>query len=52
MPIRVTVTENYVSLIEGMKDKTIDIGWYGAFSYLAAESEIELTPLVLKQGKI
>jgi phosphonate transport system substrate-binding protein len=51
MPISVTVTENYVSLIEGMKNETIDIGWYGAFSYLAAESEIELNPLVLETRK-
>ena len=51
IPIEVTVTENYVSLIEGMKDETIDIGWYGAFSYIAAESEMELTPLVVETRK-
>ena len=26
----------------------IDIGWFGAFSYIAAESEMELTPLVVQ----
>ena len=34
-----------------MKNKTIDIGWYGAFSYIAAESEMELNPLVLETRK-
>ena len=51
IPIEVTVTENYVSLIDGMKNSTIDIGWYGAFSYIAAESEMELNPLVLETRK-
>ena len=51
MPIEVTVTEDYVSLIEGMKTSNIDIGWYGAFSYIAAESEMELNPLVLETRK-
>lgn len=51
MPIEVNVTENYASLIKEMKNGTIDIGWYGAFSYIAAESEMELTPLVVGQRK-
>ena len=51
IPIEVTVTKNYVSLIEGMKNETIDIGWYGAFSYISAESEMELTPLVVETRK-
>ena len=51
LPIEVMATDNYVSLIEGMKDGKIDIGWYGAFSYIAAESEMELTPLVVQQRK-
>ncbi len=51
IPIEVIATENYVSLIEGMKDKKIDIGWYGAFSYIAAESEMELMPLIVQQRK-
>ena len=51
IPVEVTVTENYVSLIDGMKNSTIDIGWYGAFSYIAAESEMELNPLVVETRK-
>ena len=51
MPIEVTVTEDYVSLIEKMKKETIDIGLYGAFSYIAAESEMELCPLVVESRK-
>ena len=39
------------SLVEGMENATIDIGLYGAFSYIAAESEMELTPLVVQQRK-
>lgn len=51
LPIEVVAVDNYLSLIEGMKNAKIDIGWYGAFSYIAAESEIELTPLVVQQRK-
>lgn len=51
IPVEVTVTENYVSLIDGMKNSMIDIGWYGAFSYIAAESEMELNPLVVETRK-
>lgn len=51
LPIEVIAMDNYVSLIEGMQDAKIDIGWYGAFSYIAAESEMELTPLVVQQRK-
>lgn len=51
IPIELDVTDSYVHLIEGMKNETIDIGWYGAFSYVAAESEIELTPLIVQQRK-
>ncbi|TQR15337.1 phosphate/phosphite/phosphonate ABC transporter substrate-binding protein [Psychrobacillus soli] len=51
MPIEVDTADSYVSLIEEMKNETIDIGWYGAFSYIAAESEMELTPLVVQQRK-
>ena len=51
LPIEVVVTENYVRLIQGMKSDEIDIGWYGAFSYIAAETEVELTPLVVQDRK-
>ncbi|MFJ8065282.1 phosphate/phosphite/phosphonate ABC transporter substrate-binding protein [Psychrobacillus sp. NPDC096426] len=51
IPIEVDAADSYVSLIEGMKNETIDIGWYGAFSYVAAESEMELTPLIVQQRK-
>lgn len=50
-PIDMVVTDNYASLIEGMKNGTIDIGWYGAFSFIAAEGEMELTPLIVEQRK-
>ena len=51
LPIEVVVTENYVRLIQGMKSEEIDIGWYGAFSYIAAETEVDLTPLVVQDRK-
>ena len=51
MPIEVKITDDYLSLIEGMKDETIDIGLLGAFSYIAAESEMELNPLVVESRK-
>lgn len=49
IPVKVIITENYAGLIEGMKNETLDIAWYGAFSYIAAESELDLTPLVVQQ---
>ena len=49
VPIKVIVTENYASLIEGMSNETLDIAWYGAFSYIAAESELELTRIHFQQ---
>ena len=51
IPVKVIVTKDYVSLIKGMKNETIDIGYYGAFSYIAAESEMELNPLVVESRK-
>lgn len=48
VPVNVIVTKDYASLIKEMKSKTVDIGWYGAFSYIAAESQLELTPLVVQ----
>jgi phosphonate transport system substrate-binding protein len=32
-----------------MKSKTVDIGWYGAFSYTAAQAELELEPMVIQR---
>jgi len=48
VPVNVIVTKDYASLVNDMKNKTIDIGWYGAFSYIAAESQLQLTPLVVQ----
>lgn len=49
IPIAIIITDSYVDLIKEMKNGSIDIGLYGAFSYVAAESEMELTPLVVQQ---
>nr|WP_106781214.1 phosphate/phosphite/phosphonate ABC transporter substrate-binding protein [Lysinibacillus timonensis] len=49
--IDIQVTDSYASLVKKMKNGTIDIGWYGAFSFIAAESELNLTPLVVQQRK-
>lgn len=51
VPVDITVTKSYVDLIDDMKNEAVDIGFYGAFSYVAAESEMELTPLVAQYGK-
>ena len=51
MKIEVTVADDYASLVEGMKNNKVDIGWYGAFSYIAAESEMDLVPLVVESRK-
>lgn len=52
IPVTVKVTEDYASLVNEMKNKTVDIGWYGAFSYIAADSQIDLTPLVVQKRKV
>ena len=49
--IEVVVTENYVRLIQGMKSDEINISLYGAFSYIAAETEMDLTPLLFQDQK-
>lgn len=49
MPIKYKVTDSYVSLIEEMENGTIDIGYYGAFSFVVGESNLDLIPLVTPQ---
>jgi len=49
--IDVIIPDDYKGLIDGMKQKKIDIGWYGAFSYITAEKEIDLEPLVIQYRK-
>jgi phosphonate transport system substrate-binding protein len=46
--VEVFIPEDYLGLIEAMKDKKADIGWFGAFSYIAAESEMKLDPMVIQ----
>ncbi|AZN39161.1 phosphate/phosphite/phosphonate ABC transporter substrate-binding protein [Paenibacillus albus] len=46
-----TIPKDYAGLIEAMKNKEVDIGWFGAFSYIAAKSEMELEPLVIQYRK-
>ena len=48
-PVDTIVTDNYAGLVERMKSKAVDIGWYGAFSYTAAQSELELEPVVIQR---
>lgn len=51
VPVEFVVTDSYASLIEEMENETIDIGFYGAFSFVVAESKLDLTPLVTQQRK-
>ncbi|SDX88503.1 phosphate/phosphite/phosphonate ABC transporter substrate-binding protein [Paenibacillus sp. CF384] len=46
-----TIPKDYAGLIQAMKNKEVDIGWFGAFSYIAAKSEMELEPLVIQYRK-
>ncbi len=48
-PVDTIVTENYAGLIDRMKSRRVDIGWFGAFSYIAAQSELELEPMVIQR---
>jgi phosphonate transport system substrate-binding protein len=47
--IKVTVPDSYYGLIEAMKNKEVDIGWFGAFSYIAAQDEMPLEPVVIQE---
>lgn len=47
-PVHMVVAGTYAELIERMKDGEIDIGRFGAFSYIAAQSEMELEPMVVQ----
>lgn len=49
--IEVVVTGDYLGLIEFMKAKKVDIGWYGPFSYVAGDSVVKLEPLVVQYRK-
>jgi phosphonate transport system substrate-binding protein len=46
--IKVIVPTDYLGLIDAMKNKKVDIGWFGAFSYIAAENEMSLEPMVIQ----
>lgn len=52
VPVNVTVTDDYASLVKEMEKGTVDIGWYGAFSYIAADSLLDLNPLVVQERKL
>jgi len=49
LPVNVVVTGHYAGLIERMKGDEIDIGWFGAFTYIAAQEEAALEPMVIQQ---
>lgn len=51
LTINIQIMDNYAHLVKAMKDQSIDIGFFGAFSYIAAESQMELTPLVAEKRK-
>jgi len=46
-----SIPDDYAGLIRAMKNKDVDIGCFGAFSYIAAKSEMELEPLVIQYRK-
>ncbi|MCG8484190.1 MAG: phosphonate ABC transporter substrate-binding protein [Clostridia bacterium] len=49
--VNVVVPTDYLGLINSMKKKTVDIGWYGPFSYVIAERELDLEPMVVESYK-
>ncbi|SOC40759.1 phosphate/phosphite/phosphonate ABC transporter binding protein [Ureibacillus acetophenoni] len=50
--VNVIIADDYASLVKGMEQGTIDIGWYGAYSYIAADSLLDLKPLVVQERKV
>lgn len=51
MPIRLYVPDDYAELIHAMKESKVDIGLYGAFSYIIADTQQDLEPLVVRKRK-
>lgn len=49
--IAVVIPKDYYGLIRAMKEKKVDIGLYGPFSYVMAERELKLEPMVIKYKK-
>lgn len=49
--IEVTVPVDYFGLVDAMRQKKVDIGFYGPFSYIAGEREVNLEPLVVQCRK-
>lgn len=49
--VKLVVAPDYLGLAEDMKKKEVDIGYFGPFSYIASESEIDLEPLVVSYRK-
>ena len=50
-PIEVYIPADYRELIIGMEDGKVDIGLFGAFSYIIADSRQDLTPLLVRKKK-
>ncbi|WP_158582984.1 phosphate/phosphite/phosphonate ABC transporter substrate-binding protein [Lysinibacillus yapensis] len=51
-PVNIEIMDNYANLVKGMENESIDIGYFGAFSYIAAESQMPLTPLIVEERKV
>lgn len=51
VPIEVNVPSDYADLIEAMKEEKVDIGLFGPFSYIIADNQQELEPLVVRERK-
>lgn len=48
MPVSLSVPRSYGELIRKVEQNNIDIAYFGAFSYVLAEQEQELEPLVVR----
>ncbi|MCX7842522.1 MAG: phosphate/phosphite/phosphonate ABC transporter substrate-binding protein [Clostridia bacterium] len=49
--IEILVADTYYDLVQAMKNNKADIGYFGPFSYIAAEKVMKLEPLVVKSRK-
>lgn len=49
--IETFVPTDYADLIEAMKEGKVDIGLFGPFSYIIADNQQELEPLVVRERK-
>jgi phosphonate transport system substrate-binding protein len=53
VPIEASITTSYAAVVQAQKNKLVDVGYYGALSFLLAEQQFGAVPILVdsKDGK-